>query len=55
VPDLLERLQSALRGRYEIERELGRGGMAIVCRCTGTTTTASLPLRLIPDACTLAS
>jgi serine/threonine protein kinase len=30
VPDLLERLQAALADRYLIERELGRGGMAIV-------------------------
>jgi len=30
VPDLLERLQVALADRYTIERELGRGGMAIV-------------------------
>ena len=28
--DLLERLQTALAGRYRIERELGRGGMATV-------------------------
>jgi hypothetical protein len=27
VPDVLERLKSALAGRYAIERELGRGGM----------------------------
>ena len=30
MPDLLERLKAALAGRYEIERELGRGGMATV-------------------------
>jgi serine/threonine-protein kinase len=30
VSDLLERLQSALADRYTIERELGRGGMAVV-------------------------
>jgi tetratricopeptide (TPR) repeat protein/TolB-like protein len=30
MPDLLERLQCALSGRYEIERKLGRGGMATV-------------------------
>jgi hypothetical protein len=28
MPDLLDQLQHALRGRYTIERELGRGGMA---------------------------
>jgi len=30
VPTPIERLNSALSGRYEIERELGEGGMAIV-------------------------
>ncbi|MEX0690273.1 MAG: protein kinase [Gemmatimonadales bacterium] len=30
MPDLLQRLQVALTGRYLIQRELGRGGMAIV-------------------------
>jgi serine/threonine-protein kinase len=30
MPDLLQRLQSALSERYAIERELGRGGMATV-------------------------
>jgi serine/threonine protein kinase len=30
MPDLLERLQSALAERYAIEREAGRGGMAVV-------------------------
>lgn len=30
MADLLDQLQHALRGRYTIERELGRGGMATV-------------------------
>jgi hypothetical protein len=30
MTDMLDRLQSALADRYTIERELGRGGMAIV-------------------------
>ncbi len=30
MPDLSQRLQSALADRYRIERELGRGGMAVV-------------------------
>src|SRR2546426_8253276 len=30
VADLLARLRAALAGRYTIERELGRGGMATV-------------------------
>ena len=30
MPDLLERLKSAVADRYAIEREVGRGGMAVV-------------------------
>ena len=30
MDDVLSRLQSALAGRYTLERELGRGGMATV-------------------------
>ncbi len=30
MPDLLDRLKTGLVGRYAIERELGRGGMAVV-------------------------
>src|SRR2546422_6751003 len=30
MSDLLQRLQSGLAGRYTLERELGRGGMATV-------------------------
>ena len=30
MPELLERLSRALVGRYRVERELGRGGMAVV-------------------------
>ena len=30
MDDLLERLGSALADRYEVERELGAGGMAVV-------------------------
>jgi serine/threonine-protein kinase len=30
MPDLLERLKSALADRYAVEREIGRGGMATV-------------------------
>jgi serine/threonine protein kinase len=29
MPDLLERLKSALADRYAIDREIGRGGMAV--------------------------
>ena len=31
MTDALARLTSALADRYSIERELGRGGMAVVC------------------------
>lgn len=30
MPDLLERLSAALANRYAVEREIGRGGMAVV-------------------------
>lgn len=30
MPDALERLKAALADRYVVERELGRGGMAVV-------------------------
>jgi len=30
MPDLLERLESALADRYAVESEIGRGGMATV-------------------------
>jgi serine/threonine-protein kinase len=30
LPDALDRLRSSLAGRYRVERELGRGGMAAV-------------------------
>ncbi len=30
MPDLLERLRSAVSDHYAIEREIGRGGMATV-------------------------
>ncbi len=32
MPSSLEDLRAALAGRYEIERELGHGGMATVSR-----------------------
>ncbi len=32
VPDLLDRLKTALADRYAIEREIGAGGMATVYR-----------------------
>ena len=31
MSDQFDRLNNALAGRYRIDRELGRGGMATVC------------------------
>ena len=31
IPDPVTRLNAALQGRYRIEREIGGGGMAVVC------------------------
>ena len=30
MPELIELLRSGLEGQYEVERELGRGGMSTV-------------------------
>jgi len=32
MPEISERLRTAMGDRYAIERELGAGGMATVCR-----------------------
>jgi serine/threonine protein kinase len=36
MPEQLQRLREGLAGRYELERELGRGGMATVYRARDT-------------------
>ena len=35
MPDVLDRLKTALSDRYAIEREIGAGGMATVYLATG--------------------
>ena len=42
VPDLIDRLKTALADRYAIERELGAGGMATVSRPSVACTPAPL-------------
>jgi serine/threonine protein kinase len=36
MSELHDRLRAALSARYELERELGRGGMAVVYLATDT-------------------
>jgi hypothetical protein len=42
VADLREELQRGLADRYAIERELGRGGFAIVCKLPPEPVSSSL-------------
>src|SRR5512134_321149 len=50
VADLLDRLQQALDGRYTLERELGRGGMAVVFLATDVKHTRRVALKvLLPE------
>ena len=49
MPDLLERLRSAVSDHYAIEREIGRGGMATVYLAEDTIGTAGFEgLSLLP-------
>ena len=45
MSDLAERLRAALAGRYDVERELGAGGMATVYLARTSSTTARSPSR----------
>ena len=45
MADPLERLQSALADRYRLERELGRGGMAVVYPATDLKHGRPVPLK----------
>ena len=50
MTDLLDDLRSALDDRYEIEKEIGRGGMAIVFRATDRKHNRPVAIKvLLPD------
>jgi eukaryotic-like serine/threonine-protein kinase len=46
TPELLERVRAALAGRYDVERELGRGGMAVVFLAHDTRHDRSVALKI---------
>jgi eukaryotic-like serine/threonine-protein kinase len=48
VPDLPERLQSALNDRYQLEREIGRGGMATVYQAQDRKHRRSVAVKIFP-------
>ena len=47
MADLMDRLQQALTGRYTLERELGRGGMAVVFLATDLKHTRPVALKVL--------
>jgi tetratricopeptide (TPR) repeat protein len=47
MADTLERLQTAVAGRYAIEREVGRGGMAVVYRARDLQHNRSIALKVL--------
>ncbi len=47
MADLMDRLQQALAGRYTLERELGRGGMAVVFLATDLKHTRPVALKVL--------
>ena len=47
---LLERLRAALAPQYEVERELGAGGMAVVYQATDLETGRDVALKLMKSS-----
>jgi serine/threonine-protein kinase len=47
VTEILEHLNTALRDRYTVERELGRGGMAVVLLAQDRRTNRAVALKVL--------
>ena len=50
MPDLLERLKTALADRYKIERETGSGGMATVYRAQDADHDRPVAVKVLPES-----
>ena len=51
-PDLRERLQQALGAQYQLERELGRGGMGVVFEARDSTLDRRVAIKVVHPALT---